>query len=296
MSSHAPILLMSPFGEMLHVRLFEVGGKPVTLAGLATSVTVIVGAYTLSRLVQSGIHRALSKRGVDEIAGVHLAERLLHYAFLLIGLAVALQTAGIEVGALFTAGAVVAVGIGIGLQNIAQNFVSGVILLVEHSIKPGDVLELEGYLVRVVEMGVRATWVRTRDDEVLIVPNATLVQSTVKSYTLIDPHFRVRVKVGVAYDSDMALVRKTLEEVARATQVKTALPEPLILLSDFGPSSVDWDVSIWTDDPWKQFPVASELREAIFRGLMKQGIRIAYPQLDLHADAPLLQALARKAA
>lgn len=291
-----PILSMSAIGSVVNVRLFEIGGRPVTLASLATSIIVVGITFVLSWVAQRGIHRALTRRGVDDAGTLHVASRLLHYGFLMVGFAIAIETAGIQLSALFAAGAVLAVGIGFGLQNIAQNFISGVILLVERSIKPGDVLELDGYLVRVVEMGIRATRVRTRDDEVLIVPNATLVQSVVKSYTLIDPHFRVRVKVGVGYDSDMDVVRETLERAARDAQSNPALPAPMVLLTDFGPSSVDWEIAIWTDDPWAQRPVASDLRERVWRAFLDRKIRIAYPQIDVHADQMLLAALARKAA
>lgn len=291
-----PIVLMSTLGSVVNVRLFEIGGRPVTIASLTTSLTVVVATFLLSWLAQRGIHRALLRRGVDDVGTLHVASRLLHYAFLMIGFAIAFETAGIQLSALFTAGAVLAVGIGFGLQNITQNFVSGVILLVERSIKPGDVLELDGYLVRVVDMGIRATRVRTRDDEVLIVPNATLVQSTVKSYTLIDPHFRVRVKIGVSYGSDMTLVRQALERAAQETQKNQALPTPMVLLTDFNTSSVDWEIALWTDDPWAQRPVASQLRENVWRAFAERKIQMPFPQIDVHADEKLLHALARKAA
>lgn len=291
-----PIMLMSTIGSVVNVRLFEIGGRPVTLASLATSLTVVIATFFLSWLAQRGIHRALRRRGVDDVGTLHVASRLLHYAFLLTGFAIAFETAGIQLSALFTAGAVLAVGIGFGLQNITQNFVSGVILLVERSIKPGDILDLEGHVVRVVDMGIRATRVRTRDDEVLIVPNATLVQSTVKSYTLIDPHFRVRVKIGVSYESDMALVREALERAAVDAQKNPALPAPMVLLTDFNTSSVDWEIALWTDDPWAQRPVASQLREKVWFAFAERKIQMPYPQIDVHADEKLLHALARKAA
>lgn len=290
-----PILLFGALVNVINARLFEIGGRPVTLATLSMSLAVVVSAYFISLLIQRAIQRGLRRRGVKDAGTVHIAARLLHYVFLVVGFAIALETAGIQLSALFTAGAVLAFGIGFGLQNVTQNFISGVILLIERSINPGDVLEIEGYLTRVEEMGLRATRVRTLDDEVLIVPNATLVQSTVKSYTLIDPHFRVRVKVGVSYDSDMRQVRAALERIAEATQESPDLPKPIVLLLDFGSSCVDWEVSIWTKDPWKQRPVASKLREAIWDGFARHGIRMAFPQVDVHADERLLQALARAA-
>src|SRR5437762_8813129 len=181
--------------DTINVKLVEIGGHPVTLMTVATTIAIVVLSFFLSRVVQGGIVRALGADG----GSVHVATRLSHYVIIVVGLSVALQTAGIDLRALFAAGALFAVGIGFAMQNVAQNFVSGVILLVEHSIRPGDVLEIEGKQVRVIEMGVRSTRVRSRDDEVLIVPNSTLVQSTVRSFTLVDTLCRVRVAVGVHY-------------------------------------------------------------------------------------------------
>ena len=120
--------------------------------------------------------------------------------------------------ALFAAGAVFAIGLGFAMQNIVQNFVSGVILLAERTIKPGDVLQVDGRFVKVRHMGIRSTICRTLDEEEIIVPNATIVQSTVTNYTLQDSLFRLRCTVGVVYGSDMVLVKNTLQRAAQIRQ------------------------------------------------------------------------------
>jgi potassium efflux system protein len=278
--------------ETINVKLFEIGGRTVTLATLIAAVAIVILSYLLSRLVQTGIVRALGAEG----GSVHVATRLTHYVIVVVGLSVALQTAGIDLRALFAAGALFAVGIGFAMQNVAQNFVSGVILLVEHSIRPGDVLDIEGKQVRVVEMGIRSTRVRSRDDEVLIVPNSTLVQSTVRSYTLLDTLCRVRVNVGVAYSSDMRAVRSALEAAARGVAVRSHAKDPLILLESFGDSAVHWEVSIWIDDPWNLRPYGSVVREAIWNALREQKIGIPFHQVDVHLDEPVLKALGVRAA
>ena len=278
--------------QSLNVRLFDLGGRTVTLTTVVTAVVIVVASYLLSLLVQ----RAITRTAGRETGSVHVATRLTHYLIVLGGFSIALQTAGIDLRALFAAGAVFAVGVGFAMQNIAQNFVSGVILLVEHSIRPGDVLEIEGKQVRVVDMGIRSTRVRSRDDEVLIVPNATLVQSTVRSYTLLDTLCRVRVNVGVAYDCDMAQVRRALEAAADGASFRSRAKAPLILLTDFGASSVDWEVSIWIDDPWELRPSASAMREVLWNALLTEGIHIARPQMDVHLDEPVVRALGTRAA
>jgi small-conductance mechanosensitive channel len=278
--------------DTVNVKLVEIGGHSVTLVTVVTTIAIVVLSFLLSRIVQGGIVRALGPDG----GSVHVATRLSHYLIVVVGLSVALQTAGIDLRALFAAGALFAVGIGFAMQNVAQNFVSGVILLVEHSIRPGDVLDIEGKQVRVVEMGIRSTLVRSRDDEVLIVPNSTLVQATVRSYTLLDTLCRVRVNVGVAYASDQRTVRATLEAVARGVSIRSKAREPLILLESFGESSVNWEVSIWIEDPWNLRPYGSAVREAIWHALRDAHIAIPFRQIDLHFDEPALKALGARAA
>lgn len=165
--------------------------------------------------------------------------------------------------------------------------------MVERSIKPGDILFIEGQTVRVIQMGIRATLVRTLDEETMIVPNSTLVQSTVKNYTIKDSLFRVRVAVGVEYGSDMALVRKVLEQTARDLDFRESSHPPVVLMDAFGSSSVDWEVSIWTADPWRARTIRSNVREAIWTAFKQNSIVIAFPQLDVHLDPPVTHALER---
>jgi small-conductance mechanosensitive channel len=253
---------------------------------------IIAVAFTLSHAVQRALARALKRRGVEGEHGGAVG-RLLHYTFIVTGVAVALQNAGIELSAMFAAGAVFAVGIGFAMQNIAQNFVSGVILLVERSIKPGDILSVENEIVRVIQMGIRTTLVRTLDEEIMIVPNASLVQSTVKNYTVKDSLLRVRVTVGVVYAADMAVVRETLESTARDLDVREKDFDPVVLLADFADSAVNWEVSVWITNAWHSRRARSKMREAIWNAFKKAGIVIAFPQLDIHLDPPVEDSLRR---
>lgn len=284
--------------ETLDFKLFEIGGTPLTLATLVTVLLVVVFTFVVSRGIRTAATAAFQRRGVTGSGTVAAVNRLIHYVVLFVGLGIALQTAGINLSTLFAAGAVFAVGIGFAMQNIAQNFVSGVILLVERAIKPGDVLRIEGKVVRVQEMGIRATIVRTRDGEDLIVPNAILVQSTVVNYTLRDSQYRVRHQVGVTYNSDMERVRAELERVAAAVAERWGVdePAPQVLLIEFGDNSVVWEVGVWMKDPWMERPALSELSTAVWEAFHRAGIVIAFPQVDVHFDPPVANGLARLAA
>ncbi len=213
-----------------------------------------------------------------------LALRIIHYAIMALAIAVGLQTVGIELAALFAAGAIFAIAVGFAMQNIAENFVSGLILVGERSIKPGDVLEVGGQVVRVVRMGIRSTVARTRDDEDLIIPNSRLVGDTVKNFTLRDSIFRIRCKVGVAYGSDPRQVMEILERAADRLEWRAPDHPPQTVLTGFGDSSVNFEVRVWIDDPWQATGLESSLNEAVWYALRAEGITIAFPQLDVHVD------------
>ncbi|MBK7579455.1 MAG: mechanosensitive ion channel [Myxococcales bacterium] len=280
---------------LLNKELFHIAKTPITVSTLLSVLAVVVATFWVSRALRRAVERVLTWKG-ERPANIGTVTSLLHYSVLVTGFGVALSTAGIDLTALFAAGAIFAVGLGFAMQSIAQNFVAGIILLAERSIKPGDLLEVEGKLVKVLEMGIRSSIAQTRDGEDLIIPNATLIQTTVKNFTLKDACHRVRATVGVAYGSDMAAVKETLTTVAHEVSKNWAVKdrEPQVILLDFGNSSVVWEVAIWMTDPWLSRAAMSELREAIWRALQANKIVIAFPQLDIHLDDQVVSALGRQ--
>ena len=275
--------LFGPDG-LLNRTLFRLAGTEVTLARLVTFGLILLVSLWISGILQRITERWFRARGVEEPGTIATTKRLLHYGVVLVGLGVGLQTIGINLGALFAAGAVVAVAIGFAMQNILQNFVSGVILLAERSITESDVLEVDGRIVRVMRMGTRATVARTRDEEEIIIPNSSLVQSSVTNYTLGDSLYRVRAQVGVAYSSDMEEVMTVLRRAGASVPNRVQEKGPVILLIEFGDSSVVFETSIWAEDPWSARVTRSDLNLAVWRQLKEAGITIAFPQVDVHFD------------
>jgi len=272
--------------------LFKIAGTEVTGATLVVFVLLVGLTLWVSRLAQGAVVRLFRARGSSDEGTLGVANRLVHYVVLFVGFGVALHTLGINLTGLFAAGALFAVGIGFAMQNLAANFVSGVILLLERAIKPGDILEVDGQFIRVRSMGIRSTVARTLDDEDVIIPNSLLVQSTVKNYTFKDPLYRVRAVVGVTYSSDLDRVVSTLERVAAEMPWRAEEQEPRILLIGFGSSSVDFEISVWTVDPWAVRSQRSQLHLSIWWAFRDAGIVIAFPQLDVHFDPPVVDSLA----
>lgn len=290
MTPQSQSLLVAP-RALLDVTLFRIGNTPVTIATLATAAGTVLVTYVVARLLRRVVRRRFKARGLQGQAGGAVTAQLLQYAVLAIGFSIAVQTVGINLSALFAAGAVFAIGLGFAMQNIAQNFVAGVIILLEQTIRPGDIIEIEGQVARVIDIGIRSTRVRTRFDVDIIVPNASLVQSNVKNYTLDDSDFRVHIDVGVAYASDVSQVLGLLQDAALGVDWRVKDKPPVVLITGFGDNAVAFEVSVWCNDPWSSRLRQSDLSLVVWRALKDGGITIAFPQLDVHFDPGLERAL-----
>ena len=283
-------------GGLLDVRLFHVGHVEVTVMSVVVVAVILLGSLVASRVLRTAIRRSLRAETPQAEANVRALARLVHYAVVLVGVAVALPALGIEIGALLAVGGVFVVALGFAMKELTENFVSGVILLAERAIKPGDVLEVEGRVVRVTQMGIRTTMATTRDGEDLIIPNSTLVTSTVKNLTWRDSHFRIHAKVGVSYGSDLEVVFAALRACADALPWRMPEHEPRIYLTAFGDSAVEFEVIVWIADPWRSRQALSDLHRAVWHAIREAGVSIPFPQVDLHLDERAVAALANRPA
>ena len=272
--------------DLLNRHLFDIGGKSVSLSALIVFVLMLIIAVWVARLAKATTLRALGKRLTVDAGSAHTIAHLVQYFVLVVGLAIAIETIGVQLAPLFAAGAFLAVGIGIAMQGVAQNFVAGVSLLIEHVIKAGDILAVDGRVVRITRLGFRAAVARTRDEEDLIIPNTLLTQQIVTNYTLSDALYRLRSIVGVAYESDVDLVFQVLRDVGMKSPDRSAGHDPRVLLTEFGDSSIVFDLSVWIDDSWEGPMAKSRLNHAIWRAFTDAGITIAFPQMDVHLDRP----------
>ncbi len=277
--------------HVLDQELFKIKGTPISVSTLIAIGIVVMLTFWLSSAMSGLVRRRLVPKH-PALSGV---ATLVRYFVLLIGFGIAVSTAGIDLTALFAAGAVFAAALGFAMQNVVQNFVAGIILLTERSIKPGDVLEIDKLMVKVVDMGIRASIVKSRDGEDLIVPNSILVQNIVKNFTLRDPNYSVNTTVGVSYESDMDKVKDALLEACNGLTDNYRVPErkPQVVMQSFGDSAVVFKVSVWVPEAWVAPQATAQLNERIWQILKARKISMAYPQLDVHFDPPVLAALDR---
>jgi len=277
-------------GDWLGRTLFELNGTPVTPASVLLFGLVFAAFYTGSRLLNRfAFRRLLARLAVDEATSWSLL-RICHYVIVALGAIVSFQFIGIDLSGLGVVFGLLSVGIGFGLQNVASNFISGLILLFERPIKVGDrvtVGEIEG---DVVDIAIRATTIRTIDNLTIIVPNSEFVSGRVINWSHGDGKVRLVVPVGVSYGSDLELVRRTLLEVGAAHPETLAEPPSDVLLDSFGDSSWNMKLRVWIPDPKRVYVIRSELNGAIVTAFRERGVEIPYPQRDLHlrsAEAPL---------
>ncbi|MGF1464934.1 MAG: mechanosensitive ion channel family protein [Sandaracinaceae bacterium] len=276
---------MDVFAELAafwNLELFRLGSTPVTPVSVLVFLVTLVVSMLLGRLARSLIRRVLGPRpGISE--GVTYAiGRIVQYTVILVGVLVGLENVGISITAFAAFGAVLSVGIGFGLQNIAQNFISGLILLLERPVERGDFVELGGVVGHVDDIAMRATRVITLDGISVLVPNSELITSNVSNMSAPTKRTRVRIEVGVAYGSDTAKVRECLLRVAREHHHVLDSPAPKVFFEGFGDSSLDFMLGAWVADPAHRPETSSDLRFAVDQAFRDECITIPFPQRDLH--------------
>jgi len=277
---------METFTEILaflDAPLITLGQSSVTIWNLvvAVSVLALLGILTakLNRLI---IYRLMSKSDIQ--LGVRVAvASLVRYVVLAIALIVVLQFMGIDMTSLALLFGALGVGIGFGLQNITNIFVSGLIILLERPIKVGDRIEMEGVSGDVTNISMRATTIRTNDNISMIVPNSDFITSTVINWSHTDRNVRFNFPVSVSYKEDPERVRGLLLEVARENKGVLVSPPPDVLFKEYADSAIVLNLRVWTRDYIDRPGVLkSQLYYAIFRKFREQGVEIPYPQRDVH--------------
>jgi potassium-dependent mechanosensitive channel len=258
-----------------------IGSMKFSLLGLMIAIPILFITQGLARawrhvffdnfLEQSGIEEGL-KESVTTIS---------IYAIWVVGIILALNALGFDSTSLTLVLGALGIGIGFGLQNIFNNFLSGIILLFERPIQVGDDIEVNGVWATVKKINVRSTIAQTYDNASLIIPNSDLISTQVTNWSFKDRRLRRNIDVGVAYGSDLELVRKTLLEIAGKTSRVLKLPKPDVIFRDFGDSALVFRLRIWTHiDSFME--VETDIRYGIDRLFKERGIEIAFPQMDIH--------------
>ncbi len=261
---------------------FELGSRRISVGLVITSVGILYATLVASWILEKVlIDQVLARRKV-ELGIRHAMGKLVHYVMVFLGFLLALSVLGLEVTQLTIMLSALGVGIGFGLQSVANNFISGIILLFERPVRVGDLVQIGGQWATIKRIGLRSTTVTTVEDSDLIIPNANLVNNEVTNWTLSNRRARFDVPVGVAYGSDVPLVIETLMACAKEHPRVAETPEPQVLFQGFGESSLDFVLRAWVNDVDYRLTTSSELHQEIDRRFREAKIEIAFPQRDLH--------------
>ncbi len=251
----------------------------ISIMDVIVLLLVLLGASLILKLIRRIITRNLPNNDKKKFRAVFSYARWVIYIIIML---VTFHTLGVNVTGIFAASAALLIGIGLALQTFFQDIISGVFILVDQSVHVGDIIELEGKVGRVEEIKLRTTRAVTVDNKVLIIPNHLYLTNSLYNWTQNGTTTRESVSVGVAYGSDVQLVKRLLIQSAKSHSEVLNEPPPMVLFTDFGDSSLNFSVVFTLNDSFNARIPSSEIRFEIDRLFRENNVSIPFPQRDIH--------------
>ena len=260
---------------------FGTDANPInlTIGHLLLVIIAFIVATVVLRLVRSLITRKMDTENELKFKSIFKFIRYIVYIAVVL---FTLSASGVDITVLLTASAALFVGLGLTLQDLFTDIIGGIFIMVDKSLSVGDVVEIDGKVGRIFEIKLRTTRALTRDDKVIIIPNHHFISDIVYNYTQNHRTTREAVKVGVAYGSDTALVRKILIDCASKQNGILKSPKPFVLFEDFGDSSLNFGIYFFINDSFSDPRIKSELRFRIDEQFRANKVTIPFPQRDVH--------------
>jgi small-conductance mechanosensitive channel len=275
--------LLNPLQRLMSFPIFHLGGTSVTFWLIVQATLILLAIVYVSRLAQAYFdYKVYPSFGIDPGLGYAL-NTVIKYSSLAIGFLIALNILGINLQFLLVFAGAIGIGVGLGLQNMAANVISGFTIIFGGKIRKGDWIEVESMIGEVMDIYLRATKVRTRDNIEYLVPNSNIISNTMVNYSLSSPLIRIELPVGVSYSADPRRVEEILMATAEHEPLVEKARRPGVRFVEYGDNSINFDLLVWIDvrrTPRRR--VRSNLYFAIFEGFAKAGIEIPFPQRDVH--------------
>ena len=272
---------MSWLSDVLDYKVLEISGHVLTIFDVVILALILLAVRLISRSIEHVIQRRAEKYDLDEGKKFAII-KLIKYFLYVMAIVLGLESLGFDISILLAGSAALLVGIGIGLQDLFKDLISGIIILFEGGIKVGDVIEINNLVGLVKEINIRTSKVRTRDGIIIIVPNSTFINQNVINWSNSNKLTRFKVDVGVAYGSDVRLVERLLVDCAEKHELISPRPKSFARFNNFGDSALEFQLYFWTEKIWRIENIKSELRFAIDDAFRKNGVTIPFPQRDLH--------------
>jgi len=253
----------------------------IKVVNVLVAFAVIFVTYLVLRWLRRIIRRfrKINKLSVGQEMAYYQLSR---YVIVIVAFIIILESLNVEIKALLVGSAALLVGIGLGLQQLFYDIVSGFFLLMENTIRVNDIIEVDGMVSRVREIGIRTSKVENRDGILVIIPNSKIVSNTVINWSTNGTTTRFSVTVGVHYESDLQQVKKAVLECAKRHSEVVNSPRPICRFIEFSESALTMELLFWSKNRFRIEEVKSDLRYMIYSEFTKNGIKIPYPQRDLH--------------
>jgi len=259
-----------------------IGGETgISALNLIIFVLIILIFFLVSKLIVSRLIRFFMKGVGVEKENRMVIVKIFHYIIIFIGIIVGLNYLGIQLTAVLALAGIMGIILGFGLQPVISNLVSGFLLMGEGSAKVGDWVEFDNTYGQIVDTGIRSSIMKTPDNKHVVVPNNSFAQSPFINYSYKDKRFRITCEVGVAYGSDVDKVRTTLIEIAKDNENVLEEPEPIVLFTGFGNSSLDFELKCWINTPEIRKRVINQINLEIDRRFREEEITVPFPQRDI---------------
>ena len=257
------------------------GDKSIHITiGLLLLLTV---AFLVTSFVLQWVRRFFTRKmETDDKLKFISIFKFIKYVVYIVVILFTMSAAGIDITILITASAALFVGLGLALQDLFQDIIGGIFIIVDKSLRVGDIIEVDGKVGKVFEIKLRTTRAITRDDKIIIIPNHHFISDIVYNYTQNHKTTRENVKVGVAYGSDVQLVTRILEDLVKEQRGVLKSPKPFVIFEDFGDSALLFSLNFFISDSFSDPRIKSELRYKIDAAFRKNNITIPFPQRDVH--------------
>lgn len=270
------------FREFLEFDLLETKDFDVTVYEILIILLLLLSTILVMRVLRR-VFRARERRKEFDPGRSHAILQILKYVVYIVIILISLEIVGIKITILLAGSAALLVGLGLGLQQIFQDIMSGIAILFEGSLKVGDIVQIQDDLIgKVIEIGLRTSKLETRDNIVMVVPNSKFVTDIVINWSHIEKRTRFHIDVGVAYGSDVEKVTRVLLQCAEDLKTVSKSPAPFVRFNDFGNSSLDFQLYFWTTETFQVEYIKSEIRYKIDAAFRANGVHIPFPQRDVH--------------
>mgnify|MGYP000070300479 CR=1 FL=1 len=269
----------SAIKRFLSFRVIDTEAVHITVGTLLSIILAVVIVSFLFKLIHRLVTKKLPEEDKNKFVSIF---SFLRYLLYLVVTVIVLSSSGVDLTVLLTASAALFVGLGFALQYLFQDIISGIMMTLDQSLHVGDIIEVDGKVGRVFEIRLRTTRALTRDDKVVVIPNHIFLTDSIYNYTQNHKMTRESVKIGVAYGSDINLVKQLLEQVVRDQEGILRNPKPFALFDDFGDSALLFSINFYIRDSFGDPRIKSSIRFAIDKIFKENNITIPFPQRDVH--------------